>query len=60
MTGSVTQAEVSQPAKRKGFNNNMMSSKRASVTHRPQTREVRRNFNEIPLHKEPINNILFL
>lgn len=37
----------------------MMSSKRASVTHRPQTREVHRNFNEIPLHEEPMHNILF-
>lgn len=37
--------------------NNMMSSKRAGVTHRPQTREVHRNFNETVPHKEPINSI---
>lgn len=30
------------------------------MTHGPQTREVHRNFNEIPLHKEPINSILLL
>lgn len=30
-----------------------------SLTHspEPQTWEVHKNFNEIPLHKEPINNI---
>lgn len=44
--------------KKKSFNN-MMSSKRASVTHQPQNAgEVRRNFNEIPPHEEPMNNIL--
>lgn len=30
------------------------------MSHGPQTREVQRNFNKIPLHKEPINSILLV
>lgn len=32
--------------------------RRPGMTHGPQTREVHRNFNKIPLQKEPINSIL--
>ena len=60
MTGFCRAAEVRQLGKRKHFNNNMMSSKRVSITHRPQAQEAQRNFNAISLLKEFKNKIILL
>lgn len=56
MTGLMSVRPRGQTAEPRGqaFNNTVMSSKRARLTHQPQSR----NVNEMPPQKEAVNNSL--